>query len=91
MRRQSRFNEHFAQPLKRDRNVNASASDKRLANKRHAELKEIIDRHVLRRTKVNEVQDTRDVREVSLSSSIVIDVAVLDGIMSGSGGVHPLS
>lgn len=49
---QSRFTEHFSEPIKRARAMNATASDRRLGEKRLKELDGIRDKNMIRRTKV---------------------------------------
>ncbi|CAN0233046.1 unnamed protein product, partial [Ectocarpus sp. 4 AP-2014] len=48
---QSRFTEHFSEPIKRARAMNATASDRRLGEKRLKELDGIRDKNMIRRTK----------------------------------------
>ncbi|CAM9900636.1 unnamed protein product, partial [Hapterophycus canaliculatus] len=48
---QGRFTEHFSEPIKRARAMNATASDRRLGEKRLKELDGIRDKNMIRRTK----------------------------------------
>ncbi|CAB1103229.1 unnamed protein product [Ectocarpus sp. CCAP 1310/34] len=54
---QSRFTEHFSEPIKRARAMNATASDRRLGEKRLKELDGIRDKNMIRRTKDEELGD----------------------------------
>ncbi|CAM9574492.1 unnamed protein product [Scytosiphon promiscuus] len=54
---QGRFTEHFSEPIKRARAMNASASDRRLGEKRLKELDGIRDKNMIRRTKDEELSD----------------------------------
>ncbi|CAN0075582.1 unnamed protein product, partial [Discosporangium mesarthrocarpum] len=54
---QAKFKEHFADPVKRARAMNACDKDRWLGNKRLEELNKIRDKHMIRRTKESELGD----------------------------------
>ena len=49
---QARFAEHFSEPIKRARAMNATAADRRLGDKRLKELNALRSKNMIRRTKV---------------------------------------
>lgn len=82
--RQNRFTEHFSEPIKRARAMNATASDRRLGEKRLKELDAIRGRNMIRRTKVTAAPL---LLSLTLSLSSCGSHACIHGVMSQGGCV----
>lgn len=57
---QARFTEHFSEPIKRSRAMNATTDDLKLGNKRIKELDTILQGNLIRRSKARKTRVLRE-------------------------------